>query len=90
MDQHALLMHTLMRHTQLESLENARHREHLLWLERTTREARRRRRRERVRRAWNACVAAVRVRRDRVGGPRNAATGALPPSLPLGNRGRVS
>ena len=54
MNQHALLMHTLIRHAHVDSPENARRREHLLRLERETREARRRRRRERVRRAWNA------------------------------------
>jgi len=55
MDQHALLMHTLIRHAQVDSPERARRREHLLWLEREASEARRRRR-ERVRRVGNALI----------------------------------
>ena len=57
MDQHALLMHTLMRQARVDSPQNARRREHLLQLERETREARRRRRREHVRWARSALTA---------------------------------
>lgn len=75
MDQHALLMHTLMRQVHPDSPATARRREQMLHLERTAREARRRRR---ARLAAKAYAAAVR------------ATRALPPALPTSNRGRVS
>jgi hypothetical protein len=51
MDQHALLMHTVMRNQNLDSPELARRRENLASFER---EARRRRRREFVRRNLNS------------------------------------
>jgi hypothetical protein len=50
MNHHALVIHTLTRDTSVDSPERARRREHLLFLERETREARRHRRRELVRR----------------------------------------
>jgi hypothetical protein len=54
MDRHALLIHTVIRHPQVDSPEIARRREQLLRLEQEAREARRHRRRERVRRARSA------------------------------------
>lgn len=56
MNHHPLLIHTLTRHASVDSPESARRREHLLWLERETREARRRRRREWIRRGWNVLI----------------------------------
>jgi hypothetical protein len=53
MDQHALLMHTVMRYQNLDSPELARRRENLASFEREAREARRRRRRAFVRRTLN-------------------------------------
>jgi hypothetical protein len=50
MNHHALLVHTLGPHAGVDSPESARRREHLLSLERETREARRHRRRELMRR----------------------------------------
>jgi hypothetical protein len=61
MDQHALLMHTLMRHASAASPASARRREQLLWLKREAREARGHRRRERVRRARNALITLYRT-----------------------------
>lgn len=52
MNQHALLF-TLMPFEQRDSLETARRREHLFWLEREARETRLRRRGI-IRRCWNA------------------------------------
>jgi hypothetical protein len=53
MDQHALLMHTVMRHQNLDSPELPRRRENLANFEREARQARRRRRRALVRRTLN-------------------------------------
>lgn len=64
MDQHALLIHTLMHQARVDSGESARRREHLLRLEREAREARRRRRRERVRRGWNVLITLQRTVSD--------------------------
>jgi hypothetical protein len=73
MDQHALLMHTLIRHTHFDTPESARRRGHLLWLEPETREARRRRRRQRIHRSWNALITSHRTVSDdsvrRMGAP---------------------
>jgi hypothetical protein len=60
MDQHALVMHTVIRHPHVDSPEIARRRE----LEREAREARRHRRRERVRRARNALITLYGTRSD--------------------------
>jgi hypothetical protein len=57
MDQHALLMFTLVRHTQVDSPEYTRRREQLLRLEREALETRRRRRHNRLRRVWSALTA---------------------------------
>lgn len=64
MNQHTLLTHTVIRHPSVDSPENARCREHLLWLEARAREARRRRRRERVRRGWNVLITSHRTGSD--------------------------
>jgi hypothetical protein len=64
MNEHALLMHTLMRHASADSPDNARRREHLLWLERERREARRRRRRQRVRTARHGLTKLYRTGSD--------------------------
>jgi hypothetical protein len=53
---HDTLTHTLIHQAQVDSPESARRREHVLLLERETREARRRSRRERIRRGWNAVI----------------------------------
>src|SRR5262245_36429995 len=64
MNDHALLMHTLMRHASVDSPENARRREHLSLLETEAREAHRLLRRERIRRVWNALIRSHRTGSD--------------------------
>jgi hypothetical protein len=89
MDQHALLMHTLIRQAQVDSPERARRREHLLWLERDAREAHRRPR-ERVRRVGNGLITlhrtvsqlSPRARRSAVAGSVRPARDGVPPPRP--------
>ena len=57
MDHHALLLHTLMHRTTVDSPERARRRAELTRFETEARAARRRRRRERMRRAADAVIA---------------------------------
>lgn len=64
MNDHALLIQTLMRHASVDSPENARRRERLSLLEREAREAHKLRRRERIRRAWNALIRSHRTGSD--------------------------
>jgi hypothetical protein len=64
MNDHALLIHALMRHASVDSPENVRRRERLSLLEREARLAHRRRRRERIRGAWNALIRSPRTGSD--------------------------
>jgi hypothetical protein len=64
MDQHALLIYTLMRLAHVDSPEDARRREQLLRLEREALEARRRRRHNRLRRVWSALTAPRSTQRE--------------------------
>jgi hypothetical protein len=64
MDQHALLMHTLMRSAHVDSPQSRRRREQLLRLQREALEARRRRRHNRLRRVWSALTARRLTRRN--------------------------
>jgi hypothetical protein len=79
MDQHALLMYTLVRHTHVDSPEHARRREQLLRLEREALAARRRRRHDRLRRVWSARPGGG---RDAAGGMDGRAAGTARPASP--------